>query len=263
MKSYFSAALMLVGGLAVLGQDATPTMTCQDHGSSDRLVRHCEIREQTVPYAGQLTVDGGQNGGVQIKGWSRGDMLVRAKVDASAASDAEARALAAQVRINTAAGRISAAGPETSSEHNWGVSYEVFVPHQANVQINTHNGGVHVSDIQGRVEFAAVNGGIHLSRVNGHVQGHTVNGGVHLDLSGSRWEGEGLDVSTTNGGVHLGVPANYSAHLETSTVNGGLHNGVPLTVTGKIGKQISANLGSGGATIRVTTTNGGVHIDQI
>src|SRR2546430_4505707 len=32
--------------------------------------------------------------------------------------------------------------------------------------------------------------------------------------------GEELNVRTTNGGVNLVMPDNYSAHLETSTVNG-------------------------------------------
>ncbi len=72
-----------------------------------------------------------------------------------------------------------------------------------------------------------------------------------------------MDVSTTNGGVHLALPENYSARLETSTVNGGMHADYPLTVSGKIGKQLSATLGSGGATLRIATVNGGVKIGRI
>ena len=72
-----------------------------------------------------------------------------------------------------------------------------------------------------------------------------------------------MSVETTNGGVHMSMPANYSARLETSTVNGSVHAGIPMTVSGKLGRQLAVNLGSGGATIHVVTTNGGVHIDQI
>jgi DUF4097 and DUF4098 domain-containing protein YvlB len=221
------------------------------------------MREQTIPYSGQLSLDGGRNGGVTVKGWSRGDVLVRAKVEASAPSDSEARGVAGQIRLRAGAGTVASDGPASSEDRNWAVSYEVFVPRQSNLQITTENGGVHVADINGRVDFSAVNGGVHLTRVNGHVQGKTTNGGVHIELAGSRWEGDGLDVSTTNGGVHLEVPANYSARLETSTVNGSVHNTVPMTVSGKIGRQLSANLGSGGATIRLVTTNGGVHFQEI
>jgi DUF4097 and DUF4098 domain-containing protein YvlB len=261
----FPAAIFIlaVPMTAQMRDNTQPTLNCSDNNHNGRLVRHCEMREQTVAYAGQLNIDGGQNGGVQVKGWSRPDVLVRAKVDASAASDSDARGLAGQVRVNVAAGQVSANGPDNSQDQNWSVSYEVFAPHQANIQIRAHNGGVHISDINGRVDFSTVNGGVRLARLNGHVQGKTTNGGVHVEFTGSRWEGDGMDVETTNGGVHMSMPANYSAHLEASTVNGGVHSSIPMTVSGKIGRQLAANLGSGGATIRVVTTNGGVHIDQI
>ncbi len=62
-----------------------------------------------------------------------------------------------------------------------------------------------------------------LTAVNGDVKGQTTNGGVDIDLDGSFWSGEGLDVETTNGGVKLSVPENYSARLEASTNNGGIN----------------------------------------
>jgi hypothetical protein len=95
------------------------------------------------------------------------------------------------------------------------------------------------------------------------VHGQTTNGGLHIELAGPRWDGQGMDVATTNGGVHLAVPENYSARLEGSTVNGGMHVDFPVTVQGKITHQISTNLGAGGALLRVKTTNGGVHVSRI
>ena len=62
--------------------------------------------------------------------------------------------------------------------------------------------------------------------------GTTQNGGVNVRLDGSRWEGEGLDVVTTNGGVSLAIPAGYSAELETGTVNGGIRTDVPVDRAG-------------------------------
>jgi DUF4097 and DUF4098 domain-containing protein YvlB len=247
--------------IAAAAAAQTPTMKCNDN--SDENNRHCEIREQTIAYPGQLTIDGRQNGGVQVKGWSRGDVLVRMKLEARASSDAEAKNVVNQIRVNTGAGKIAADGPSTQGEGGWSVSYEVFVPHQANLDLIAQNGGIHISDIQGNVKFSTVNGGAHLDHVDGYVTGKTVNGGLHIELAGNSWNGQGMDVSTTNGGVHLALPAGYNAHLETSTSNGGLHADYPMTVTGKIGKQLSTNLGGGGAPIKVTTTNGGVHISKI
>jgi DUF4097 and DUF4098 domain-containing protein YvlB len=73
-------------------------------------------------------------------------------------------------------------------------------------------------------------------------------------------------VTTTNGGVNLMMPENYSAHIETSTVNGNVASdfplNVPMTERGRLPKEISVDLGSGGATIRAKTTNGGVHLGK-
>jgi DUF4097 and DUF4098 domain-containing protein YvlB len=82
-------------------------------------------------------------------------------------------------------------------------------------------------------------------------------------LSGDRWDGESLDVSTTNGGVVMSVPENYSANLQTGTVNGGVAFDFPVTVQGKLNKQITLNLGSGGPLVKAMTTNGGVRVKRI
>ena len=70
-------------------------------------------------------------------------------------------------------------------------------------------------------------------------------------------------MSTTNGGVIMSVPENYSANLQTGTVNGGINTDFPVTLQGgRINKQIALNLGSGGATVKAMTTNGGVHLKR-
>ncbi len=99
-----------------------------------------------------------------------------------------------------------------------------------------------------------------LKQVGGNVHGTTTNGGVVVELAGDRWDGETLDVRTTNGGIVMSVPENYSAHLETGTVNGSLSIDFPVTVQGRITREIAVNLGSGGPTVRAMTTNGGVRI---
>ena len=84
-----------------------------------------------------------------------------------------------------------------------------------------------------------------------------------VELSGDRWDGETLDVTTTNGGIVMSLAENYSAHLETSTVNGNLSVDFPVTVQGRISKELAVDLGSGGATLRAKTTNGGVRIKRV
>jgi DUF4097 and DUF4098 domain-containing protein YvlB len=129
--------------------------------------------------------------------------------------------------------------------------------------LEANNGGIVIADVQGTVNFNGVNGGVVLKRVGGNVHGATTNGGLVVELSGDRWNGESLDVETTNGGIVMSVPENYSAHLETRTVNGSLDIDFPVTVPGRITKELTVDLGSGGATVRAVTTNGGVKIKRL
>src|SRR6266705_609951 len=259
------AILVFTTGLA-LAQTKETSMQCRDSISSDRLQTHCEIKEQTLPAGGAVTVDARRNGGVSIKGWDRNEVLVRSRIQTAAPTQAEADELAKQIRVETAGLRIRAEGPEERDDYHWFVSYEIFVPRRADLSVEAHNGGISIAEISGKIEFQTTNGGVNLRRVGGNVHGSTTNGGLNVELAGSRWDGEVLDVKTTNGGVNLIMPDNYSAHLETGTVNGNVSFGfpvnVPLTDRGRMPKSINVDIGAGGPTIRANTTNGGVRVGR-
>ncbi len=239
-------------------------LSCNDGSGNwgDDRKTHCEMREQTIAASGTINVDARQNGGVAVKGWERNDILVRAKVQTSAPTDDEAMSIAKLVHVTTADAQIRADGPSSERHRSWVVSYEVFVPRSSDLSLRAHNGGISVAAVRGRIEFETVNGGVALKEVGGHVKGETTNGGVSVILAGNRWDGEGLEVTTRNGGVNLSLPENYSAHLETGTVNGGLNINFPITVQGEIKRELSTDLGSGGPPLRVRTTNGGISIKR-
>lgn len=264
-RSAFILTLTIVTALSAFANkegDNDKAMACHDDWHSDRLLSHCEIKEQTLPAAGAISVDGRQNGGVSIKGWDRNEILARARIQTAAPTQAEADALAQQITIQTAGAKIFANGPENRRDYYWSVSYEVFVPRRSDLSLTAHNGGISISDVQGRMDFTTNNGGVALRRVGGTVHGGTTNGGLSIELAGDRWDGEELDVKTTNGGISMSVPENYSAHLETGTVNGNLSIDFPVTVQGRITRELAVNLGSGGPTIRAMTTNGGVRVKR-
>ena len=266
-RSVLIAALVAFTGVAVLAQkdkDKDRSLNCrEDSWYNDRLVGNCEIREQTLALSGgAIAIDGKQNGGVSVKGWDQNQVLVRARVQTGAPTAGEAQGLSRQIRIETGGAKIFASGPEMRKDYNWNVSYEVFVPRRADLSIETHNGGIAIADVNGRIDFTALNGGVVLRRVGGAVRGSTTNGGLVIELTGDRWDGDSMDVSTTNGGIVMSVPENYSANLQTGTVNGSVSVDFPVTVQGRINKQIAVNLGSGGAMVKAMTTNGGVHLKR-
>jgi hypothetical protein len=269
MRSVWALAIvagltLTLSGPAAAQRNSGGDDWCGNENSGDDRRSFCEVREYTVPAAGAtITVDAAPNGGISVDGESRGDILVRARVVGTASTEEEARAIAGRVQIVATADRVTADGPRNlGRREGWHVSYRLDVPTQTPLSLRTTNGGITIDNVNSRVEFKTVNGGVKLSRMGGDVQGRTTNGGVNVDLEGATWQGAGLDVQTSNGGVHLAIPANYSAHLETGTVNGSLKIDFPVTVQGTIGRSFSTDLGSGGPTLRVSTSNGGVRITR-
>ena len=236
---------------------------CDDdwNGRDDR-ARSCVVYEGEFDDPRALSVDGRMNGGVSVEGWDRDYVSVRAKVWTYARSEARAEAILDEVRLSMDDGELDARGPEPANRESWGVSWEVRVPLATDLDIETMNGGIDITDVDGRIDFRALNGGVGLTRVAGDVQGRTTNGGVRVVLDGRRWDGRGLDVETTNGGVTLVVPDGYSAELETGTVNGGFDLDFPVTVQGRIGRRLETTLGEGGPRVRAVTTNGGVKLQR-
>lgn len=265
IRSVLVTAVLVAPTFFAIAQNesAKGSLRCRENWYSDRLMGRCEIKEQTVAAGGAITVDARKNGGVSVKGWDRNDILVRARIQAAASSQREADELAKQVRIQTAGGKIFAEGPDNRKDNHWDVSYEIFAPHRSDLSLHAYNGGISISDISGQIEFTGHNGGVVLKRVAGNVRGGTTNGGLMVELAGDRWDGEALDVKTTNGGIVVAVPENYSAHLEAGTVNGGISIDFPVTTQGRITRELAVNLGAGGPTVRAMTTNGGVKIKRI
>jgi DUF4097 and DUF4098 domain-containing protein YvlB len=266
MKLAFALLTLAVGLYAQLRDNRTPQISCDSGNYSGDRQRFCEIREQTIPAVGRLTIDPDKNGGVTVRGWLRNDVSIRSRVETWAGTVGEANALAGLVHVDASAGQVKASGPESRPNSSWSVSYEIFVPQTTDLSMATFNGGINLSDVRGHIDFATKNGGVRLARVGGDVTGQTQNGGIQVELTGRSWEGGKLEASTANGGVTIAMPENYSAHIQTGTVNGAIDSDFPVSVTvqGRFRPQdLDFNVGSGGPLIHVSTTNGGVKLRRI
>jgi hypothetical protein len=222
----------------------------------------CDVRELTLRAPARLAVDAGANGSIEVTGENRRDVQVRAMVQAWAQDDDEAARIAADVEVRADDGVLQAEGPDQRGRAGWSVSYRVRAPRGIDLMLETHNGGIEIATVRGDLNLEAHNGGIRLEGVAGNVRGRTTNGGVEADLTGRTWEGAGLDLETTNGGVRLRIPEGYSARLETGTVNGGIDIDFPVTVQGRIGREFATTLGEGGPLVRAETTNGQVRVGR-
>ncbi|MDQ3749970.1 MAG: DUF4097 family beta strand repeat-containing protein [Acidobacteriota bacterium] len=270
---FFRCALALIiiclPGLIVSAQNKAEYKTknkdfCQNNNySNGDKIQFKETREVTIPAGSVVNVDGQRNGGIKVRGENRSDILIRACVQTVGATDEEARAAAKNIRIETGS-TIRADG--AGEENNWAVSYEILVPRSTNLKLKAHNGGIGINSVEGTIEFETRNGGVSLEDVAGNVKGKTANGGLKVVLSGNTWRGSGLDVETTNGGVHLTLPETYAARIETGTVNGGFKSEISGLNVERNDRtravRLNTDLNGGGAPIRVITTNGGVKISS-
>lgn len=264
--------LLALAALAACASTAQPTRTladdawCENERRGDN-ERACEVRE-TVISTHSLSIDATPNGGVKVSSWDRSDVLVRARVSASARRQADAERLVEATEVRIRNGQVEASTPRTGNGSWVSVSYEIFAPRQTDLALRTTNGGVSVHGMAGSIEANAVNGGISLNDVAGSVRARTTNGGVSVALAGDAWDGEGLDVESTNGGISISLPSNYSAELSAETQMGRIStDGLSLRNEQRergrwTGDELRATLGRGGAPLRAVTTNGGVSIRQ-
>lgn len=257
-----------VGYVAFAAQNWS-TSTCGDEGdhglsASTHRTRVCELRTTTLPFGGSRLKISTENGGIQIIGEERTDIVVEARVRSWAGSASEAREILRQIAIEASGDSIHDSGPRFHWGNNgYSVSYKLHVPRHLSANLSSTNGGIAIAHLDSDIAFDTTNGGVELKDLAGNVSGKTVNGGLSIQLTGDQWLGKGLHAETMNGGVELSIPENYSAHLETGTVNGTLVFDFPVKINGDLSKKkLVLGLGSGGSTIHAETTNGSVHISH-
>jgi hypothetical protein len=272
MLRLLTVAAVIVTGAAVSAQGPRPNRAfgrsadawCDEADRWNRNDRHeCDVREESLNGLTSLDVDTGGNGGIRVRGTSGSTTRLRYRIVAHARSESDARSLLRDIDISSDGGRIRARGPRTRDREGWSVDVEIETPRDLPLTLHTGNGGISLEEVTGRTRFSTTNGGVSLTDVAGDVRGSTVNGGVVVELEGRRWDGEGLDVETTNGGVRMRVPDGYNAELSAETTNGGLDIDFPVTIQGRlsrINRRIVTTLGSGGPRLHVRTVNGGVTI---
>jgi hypothetical protein len=267
-------ALVLLSGASALQaqsrreeSDADWLDRCQNdrnRGYDDR-ARACEVRNVPVRLSGRsISVDGRQNGGIRVFGWNGDSVRVSARIQVQDRTDAGAKELLKEVKVVADGRGVRADGPsmEGYDDRGWSVSFFVYVPRRFDLDLEAHNGGLGVSGVNGRMELRTTNGSLSLDDVGGDVRAHTQNGSLNVQLTGTKWDGTGLDAETRNGSVRLAVPDPYSARLETGTVNGRINTDIPITVSGQITRRLSFAIGGGGPPVRATTTNGSVTITR-
>ena len=201
------------------------------------------------------------NGGVEVTGWDEAQVKIEATKRARSERSLEALRIEIEGEGDRVRVRTRYPRPRFFGGGSGQVDYRVYVPRTARVSVETVNGSVEVSGVAAQVEASTVNGSVEVREAAGEVEASAINGDVEASLSSVDPEGRSR-LHTTNGSVHLTLPADANADLEASTVNGGVDCDFELDGGRKSRRKLDGKIGSGGARFDLGTVNGSVNIER-
>ena len=150
-----------------------------------------------------------------------------------------------------------------------------------NVKLDSVSGSIHAGTValEGRAVIGTTSGSVRIGALScrdydiGSVSGrlsvetvlsgcgrlHTTSGGISaagVALTGA------LTASTVSGSVTLSLAPGQNCDLQLSSTSGGLHGNVPLNYSGSRKHSATATVGAGGPLLSVSTTSGGITVNQ-
>jgi DUF4097 and DUF4098 domain-containing protein YvlB len=205
------------------------------------------------------------SGPVHITGWDRNEV----KVDAVKRAWKQERMDETRIEINSQPDSIYIHTEYPGHDHNFtddshdnpaSVEYTLTVPRHARLdEIKLVNGSLDIQDVAGDVRANSVNGKLHVQNLQGRTELNTVNG--ELDASVSQMP-SAVDLSAVNGTLRLTLPSDAKADLKASTLSGEISNnfGLPVHHHQFVGHSLNAELGGGGAHVKLSNVNGKIEI---
>lgn len=220
-----------------------------------------QVFEQSYPlHSGGSFLLENVNGSVEVDGWDRDEVEVRAvKVAAKGTQDLsqvqiEVESQPKQVLVHTRYPKGEGA--------DVAVEYHVYVPSKILLShVETVNGSVLVHGVDGSGALHSVNGNVEVLKSAGRFSAKTTNGNVRVELS-SLGDGAPMNVETVNGSVVLGLPSSARANLNILNLNGEFSSELPVTSTTTMSgaRVLRGKLGMGGGEISVRTINGTIRL---
>ena len=181
----------------------------------------CAEKESIIALQGaKIEVTAGGQGAIAVKSWNRNEIKIRVVSEAWAESTQTADKVLESISFKFDGNKLT--GVFTDGNYNlpWAVSFEITIPENSEINLNTVNGAIYVDELKGNIYANAVNGAVYLTQVSGKVTGKSTNGRVEVKITGADWNGESLDVESQNGDVAVYIPKAYSAQFKSETERG-------------------------------------------
>ena len=166
-----------------------------------------------------LRVQGGDNGGILVRGSDNKEIVIVACKSTWAQDEAAAQHLLNQLVLIIQNQEVRAEGPAKAENTMWRVNFIVFVPRKMEINLRTNNGGINLYGLEGRISAYSKNGGIYFAGSGGDIDLKTQNGGIELKLEEPGWNGKGLTAHSENGGLIVKVPDAYQSGILAMTAS--------------------------------------------
>jgi len=220
-----------------------------------------QIFERTYPLqsGGHFVLDN-VNGSVQVEGWDRDEVEVRA-VKTSQNDPRDVDRVQIEVESHPCEVDVHTRYPDGEGV-GVAVEYHIHVPNRVLLgSVHTVNGSLVVRGVDGGGELRSVNGDVEVLQSSGRFNAKTTNGNLRLELR-QLSDGAPMNLETVNGSVELGLPWDARADLNVRNMNGDLYSEVPVTSAAALpgARAFHGRLGHGGGAISVRTVNGGIRL---
>lgn len=219
------------------------------------------------------------NGKITAEATDGNELIVEGHKTAKARSDEAAKELLAKLEIREEAGestvRVESRPPRLSGFSGHEIEWTIKVPKGVILDLRTTNGGVRLNNLTNEVHAKSTNGGVRGVNIDPTiVEASTVNGGVELELTTPLETSDSIDMEAVNGGVTLQLLPESKASIEARCVNGRVNVEEGLKIKRddedqgpghefERRRRLNGTMNGGGAHVRMSTTNGGVHLSFV
>lgn len=127
------------------------------------------------------------------------------------------------------------------------------------ISAKTSNGRISITNSTGDIAAATSNGRVDLGDVSGQVEAQTSNGSI--SYRGTLRPGSTNSFQTSNGSIEVSLVDTPGVEIDATTSNGRVSSSLPITIEGTVkDNELKGTIGAGGSTLRIRTSNGSVNI---